>query len=135
MVDRLDRARVRLYGVLGVGVLGAGALAYVGLVDPHRPDSLYPPCPFRMLTGWYCPACGGLRMTHDLLHGHVAAAATDNIVALIGLPLLLIWALSRIGSGRKVITPAVLIVIAVIAVVWTVLRNLPGFPLVPTVFG
>lgn len=135
MVDRLDRARVRLYGGLGVGALGAGALAYVGLVDPHRPDSLYPPCPFRMLTGWYCPACGGLRMTHDLLHGHVAAAATDNIVALIGLPLLLIWALSRIGSGRKVITPAVLIVIAVIAVVWTVLRNLPGFPLVPTVFG
>lgn len=135
MVDRLDRARVRLYGGLGIGALGAGALAYVGLVDPHRPDSLYPPCPFRMLTGWYCPACGGLRMTHDLLHGHVAAAATDNIVALIGLPLLLIWALSRIGSGRKVITPAVLIVIAVIAVVWTVLRNLPGFPLVPTVFG
>ncbi|NBP85597.1 MAG: DUF2752 domain-containing protein [Mycobacteriaceae bacterium] len=135
MVDRLDRARVRLYGGLGVGALGAGALAYVGLVDPHRPDSLYPPCPFRMLTGWYCPACGGLRMTHDLLHGHVAAAATDNIVALIGLPLLLIWAMSRIGSGRKVITPAVLIVIAVIAVVWTVLRNLPGFPLVPTVFG
>lgn len=135
MVDRLDRARVRLYGGLGVGALGAGALAYVGLVDPHRPDSLYPPCPFRMLTGWYCPACGGLRMTHDLLHGHVAAAATDNIVALIGLPLLLIWALSRIGSGRKVITPAVLIVIAVIAVAWTVLRNLPGFPLVPTVFG
>lgn len=135
MVDRLDRARVRLYGGLGVGALGAGALAYVGLVDPHRPDSLYPPCPFRMLTGWYCPACGGLRMTHDLLHGHVAAAATDNIVALIGLPLLLIWALSRIGSGRKVITPAVLIVITVIAVAWTVLRNLPGFPLVPTVFG
>ncbi|MBU3686377.1 MAG: DUF2752 domain-containing protein [Mycobacterium sp.] len=135
MVDRLDRARVRLYGGLGVGALGAGALAYVGLVDPHRPDSLYPPCPFRMLTGWYCPACGGLRMTHDLLHGHVAAAATDNIVALIGLPLLLIWALSRIGSGRKVITPALLIVITVIAVAWTVLRNLPGFPLVPTVFG
>ena len=135
MVDRLDRARVRLYGGLGVGALGAGALAYVGLVDPHRPDSLYPPCPFRMLTGWYCPACGGLRMTHDLLHGHVAAAATDNIVALIGLPLLLIWAMSRIGSGRKVITPALLIVITVIAVAWTVLRNLPGFPLVPTVFG
>lgn len=135
MVDWLDRARVRLYGGLGVGALGVGALAYVGLVDPHRPDSLYPPCPFRMLTGWYCPACGGLRMTHDLLHGHVAAAATDNIVALIGLPLLLIWALWRIGSGRKVITPALLIVIAVIAVAWTVLRNLPGFPLVPTVFG
>ena len=134
MVDRLDRARVRLYGGLGVGALGVGALAYVGLVDPHRPDSLYPPCPFRMLTGWYCPACGGLRMTHDLLHGHVAAAATDNIVALIGLPLLLIWAMSRIGSGRKVITPALLIVITVIAVAWTVLRNLPGFPLVPTVF-
>ena len=37
--------------------------------DPHRPGFAFPACPFKLLTGWNCPACGGLRMTHDLLHG------------------------------------------------------------------
>ena len=51
-----------LYTALGSGALLAGALGYVGLVDPHKPDSIFPVCPFRLLTGWNCPACGGLRM-------------------------------------------------------------------------
>jgi len=34
-----------------------------------------------------------------------------------------------------VLTPAVIVVIAIAMLGWTVLRNLPGFPLVPTVFS
>lgn len=135
MAERTDRARVRRYGGLGAAALGVGALTYIGFVDPHQPGSLYPPCPFRLLTGWYCPACGGLRMTHDLLHGDLAAAAADNVFALTALPLLALWATWRISRGRTVITPAALIVIGVAALAWTILRNLPGFPLVPTTFG
>jgi len=67
--------RPRLYGALGTGALLGGGLAYVGLADPHNPDFVFPACPFKLLTGWNCPACGGLRMTHDLLHGDLAAAA------------------------------------------------------------
>lgn len=119
------------YAVLGSGVLAVGALAYVGLVDPHQPGSLYPGCPFKMLTGWNCPACGGLRMTHDLLHGDLSAAVADNVFLLVGLPLLALWWVWRLRKGRPVFTPAAIVAVAVAAVAWTVLRNLPGFPLVP----
>jgi uncharacterized protein (DUF983 family) len=125
--------RPRLYGALGAGALLGGAVAYVGFVDPHRPGSLFPACPFKLLTGLNCPACGGLRMTHDLLHGDLAAAAVDNIFLLIGLPALLAWILVRWRSERPIFTVPAIAVIAVLVISWTVIRNVPGFPLVPTV--
>ena len=124
--------RARLYAALGSGALLAGGLAYVGLADPHNPDFAFPGCPFKLLTGWNCPACGGLRMTHDLLHGDLAAAVVDNIFLLVGLPALLAWVLVRRRAGRPVFTTSAIAVIVVLAVTWTVARNLPGFPLVPT---
>jgi hypothetical protein len=124
--------RARLYGALGAGALLAGGLAYVGLADPHNPDFVFPGCPFKLLTGWNCPACGGLRMTHDLLHGDLAAAVVDNIFLLVGLPALLAWVLVRRRAGRRVFTTPAIAVIVVLAATWTVARNLPGFPLVPT---
>ena len=117
---------------LSTGALGIGALAYVGVVDPHRPGTLFPPCPFHLLTGWNCPLCGGLRMTHDLLHGDVAAAAVDNVFALAGLPLLAIWVFWRVRRGERAFSLPLVAVIAIAAIAWTVVRNLPGFPLVPT---
>ena len=125
--------RGRLYGALGAGALIAGGLAYVGFADPHDPDFLFPACPFKAVTGWNCPACGGLRMTHDLLHGDFAAAVVDNVFLLVGLPALMAWLLVRWRRGQQLM-PTSAIVVVVAAVTWTVVRNLPGFPLVPTVF-
>ena len=123
----------RLYGALGTGAVLVGGLAYVGLGNPHSPSFVFPPCPFKALTGWNCPACGGLRMTHDVLHGDLAAAFVDNAFLLIGLPMLLAWVLVRRHRGKPALnTPALIVVIAA-AVTWTVVRNLPGFPLVPTI--
>ncbi len=127
--------RSRRHAWLASGALGLGALTYVGLVDPHRPGAVFPPCPFKMITGWDCPACGGLRMTNDLLHGNVSAAVVDNVFLLAGLPLLAIWSLVRVRRARPVLTPAFLVVVVIAATVWTVIRNLPGFPLVPTMLG
>lgn len=125
----------KFYSGLGAGALTLGALTYVGLVDPHRRGSIFPPCPFKLLTGWNCPACGGLRMTHDLLHGDLAAAAVDNVFLLIGIPLLAGWLLWRRKQGQSAFTATALVLIAALAMAWTVARNLPGFPLVPTVLG
>lgn len=127
--------RSRLFTGLAAGALGLGALAYVGLVNPHQPGSLFPPCPFKLLTGWNCPGCGGLRMTHDLLHGDVSAAVVDNVYLLIGLPLLAVWSLWRARRGRPVLSPVLLVMLIATATAWTVVRNLPGFPLVPTMLG
>jgi uncharacterized protein DUF2752 len=124
--------RHRLYGALGSGALLAGALGYVGLVDPHHPGSILPACLFRVLTGWNCPLCGGLRMTHDVLHGDVAAAITDNVFVLVAIPMLAGWMLLR-RRYKKTLLPMPAVVTVVIATLaWTVVRNLPGFPLVPT---
>lgn len=114
------------------GTLAAGALAYIGLADPHRPGFLFPGCPFKMLTGWNCPLCGGLRMTHDLLHGDLPAAVTDNVYALVGIPLLLLWLAVRWRRGQPLYPAAATAVILTTMVLWTVIRNVPGFPLVPT---
>jgi hypothetical protein len=120
------------YSLLAAGLLGAGALTYTGVADPHRPGFLFPGCPFKALTGWNCPACGGLRMTHDLLHGDVAAAIVDNVFALVGLPALMVWMLVRWRLGKALFPMPAVATIVVALVLWTVVRNLPVFPLVPT---
>jgi len=132
MADIHQPRKTRLYAGIGTGALAVGALTYVGIADPHRPGSLFPPCPFRLLTGWNCPACGGLRMTHDLLHGDVGAAVVDNVFLLVGLPLVALWAIWRIRRGERAFPLSAMLAMAVAAVGWTVIRNWPGFPLVPT---
>jgi hypothetical protein len=114
------------------GTLATGALAYIGLADPHRPGFLFPGCPFKILTGWNCPLCGGLRMTHDVLHGDLAAAVVDNVYALVGIPLLVLWLAVCWRRGRPLNSVAPVVVIVASMVIWAVIRNLPGFPLVPT---
>jgi Protein of unknown function (DUF2752) len=124
--------RGRLYGALGTGAAAVGALAYIGIGDPHSPDFGFPTCPFKALTGWNCPGCGGLRMTHDVLHGDFGAAVVDNAFLLVGLPMLAVWLLVRWRRGDKLMPMPAIVVVAIAAITWTVVRNLPGFPLVPT---
>jgi len=71
-----------------------------------------------------------LRMTHDVLHGNFSAAVVDNVFALVGLPLLMAWLVVCWRRRLSVAPPLVTALVAM--VVWTVVRNLPGFPLVPT---
>ena len=127
--------RHRAYIAAGSGVLLAGALGYVGLVDPHNTTSVYPLCPFKWLTGWNCPFCGGLRMTHDLLHGDLVASINDNVFLLVGLPMLAGWILVRLRRGWSPLPISAMLTLLVAAIAWTVLRNLPGFPLVPTILS
>jgi Protein of unknown function (DUF2752) len=124
--------RRHLYALLGSGALLAGALVYIGLVDPHNPDSVFPVCPFRLLTGWNCPVCGALRMIHDVLHGDLAAAVNDNVLLLVGMPVLVGWILLRRRRGNSPLTVPATVTIATVTLAWTAVRNLPGFPLIPT---
>jgi Protein of unknown function (DUF2752) len=108
----------------------AVATTYVGLVDPSR-GGAYPVCPSRLLFGVDCPACGGLRGTHDLLHGHVGDALDHNLLlpgflAMLGAAFVL-WLLPLVGRrARTLVVPRWATVTAVaVAVAFTVLRNLP----------
>ena len=104
-------SRSNRYAVLGGGALVAGALTYIGVADPHNRDALFAPCPFKLLTGWDCPACGGLRMTHDLLHGNLSAAIVDNVYLLVGIPAVIAWILYRRHTGQPATTKAMFAVI------------------------
>jgi hypothetical protein len=108
----------------------AAATAYVGVVDPAR-GGVYPLCPSRLLFGVDCPACGGLRGTHDLLHGHVLRALDQNLllpgfVAVLGV-VLAFWLLPLVGRPARTLTvPGWARIGAVaVAIAFTVARNLP----------
>jgi hypothetical protein len=109
---------------------GAGlALASDVAFDPsHRHVPL---CPFRALTGWWCPLCGGLRCADALVHGQFTAAVHDNVLLVAALPLLAyVWLdwVARARAGRPVRRLSVGVVIAMVAalVVFTVARNVPA---------
>ncbi len=94
-----------------------------------------PRCPTKRLTGLDCPACGGLRVVHDLLHGDVRAAARDNLFLLVCSPLL-VWLLVRRAAAwrrqdRAPVPAAVAYGLGASAVVWMVVRNLAAWPLTP----
>ncbi|KAB2974397.1 DUF2752 domain-containing protein [Streptomyces sp. SS1-1] len=111
---------------------GAAGSAYLYGTDPHESGHWLPRCPFRLVTGLLCPACGGTRMVYDLMHGHLAQAWLDNRFLLLASPLALAllgrWAWEGL-RGRawrpRLGTKGVAGVLG-IAVAWTVLRNVVG---------
>ncbi|CAM5542039.1 DUF2752 domain-containing protein [Streptomyces fumanus] len=117
---------------LAVLTAGAAGAAYLYTTDPHQSGQFLPPCPFHLVTGLLCPACGGTRMVYDLMHGHLAQAWADNRLLLLAAPfalaLLARWSWEGLRGrrwsprlGRR--TQAAILVTAV---VWTVARNLVG---------
>ena len=123
--------RIRVPVLLAGGLLGVSVLLH--LRDPHRSGS-WGYCPWLLLTGTYCPACGSLRAVNDLTRGDVVAAASSNLVLVGSIPVFAVWWLRSLvdgwrGTGRR--RPArlqpVLAVVAVTVVLgFTVLRNTPA---------
>lgn len=64
--------------------IGIATLLY--LFDPAQ-HGFYPRCMLKVLTGIDCPGCGGLRATHQLLHGEWRRALNFNPLAAVGVPL------------------------------------------------
>jgi len=67
-----------------------GALFVLFAFDPAA-HAWFPQCALKKLTGWSCPACGGQRALHALLHGEFAVAAKLNpLLLVLGIPALLL---------------------------------------------
>jgi hypothetical protein len=73
-----------LAAMLAAFAVGAVLL---GIFDPAT-SWIFPPCPVRYLTGWYCPGCGSLRAIHQLLHANLRAAWAMNPLTVVLLPFL-----------------------------------------------
>jgi hypothetical protein len=126
-----DRAR-RIRGPLGVAAgIGLATLA-LQVRDPHRHAS-WGLCPFKALTGWDCPLCGGLRAVNDLGDARILDAAHSNLLFVSSVPVLVglwVWWIAQRWSGGAVrVRPGVvrplLTAYAVLAVAFTVVRNTP----------
>lgn len=117
------------------GAVTALALAttYTAVRNPYE-SGAFPSCIFYQATGWYCPGCGGLRATHELLHGDVAASLAMNpLVLLLVVPLVGVgfaWWFARVAGMRvpefSLSTRAAWVLPMFLFGFWVV-RNLPGF--------
>jgi hypothetical protein len=122
------------------GYVGAFFAGGLGLSALYATTGLGLPCPFRLLTGWDCPLCGGTRMGDALLHGDVPAAFGFNPLALVGLAILgvlgVVWAVEAVGGPafrlprplserlRRVHPMRWLVIGLLVAVIYTIARNL-----------
>lgn len=120
---------------MAVGAVAvAGSCLYLGLVDPNT-SSAYPQCPLRLLTGWDCAGCGGLRATHALITGDLAGAADHNLLLVVAAPLLA-YAVLRVvlerATGRRLPAipwhPAATWFVVALVLVFSVVRNLAWGP-------
>jgi hypothetical protein len=101
-------------------------------IDPARHE-IYP-CLLRTTTGLLCPGCGGLRATHQLLHGNLAAAWALNPLAVLLVPLYA-WFAMHIASGivrgrglaQNTPRPALIWLGLGGLLLFGILRNLPWF--------
>ena len=99
--------------------------------------SFFPPCPFHLVTGLYCPGCGSLRAVYQLLHGHFITALDLNPLMVLFLPFLGGVALSYFSyilTGRYLFSLRFLnsksfsLIILWLFITYWILRNIPCFP-------
>lgn len=126
---RVDDASARLSRLAEAAALlvcGAG-LFVLFWFDPAAKDSPYPPCLFRLCTGWLCPGCGSARALHALLHGHVLQALRFNAVAVVVAPLTGALFLRSIRTGKPMmpvtLSPGFVYLIGLALVMFGVVRN------------
>ncbi|MFL6059802.1 MAG: DUF2752 domain-containing protein [Marmoricola sp.] len=130
--DATTRWRRLRAPVLTAAGLGAASLALLAR-DPHR-HGAWGLCPFKALTGWDCPACGGLRAVNDLGHGDLAAAWHSNALFISLLPVIgVLWlvVLERAWTGSERRAPAALVrfglvALGIVALGFTIYRNTPA---------
>lgn len=126
----------RWWRLAGLGAVALAGCAYVGWFDPNTGSALYPPCPFKLLTGLDCPGCGMTRALHSLVTGHPLQALDHNAVFVLALPFVLWWLVRSTLVSMRLPAPRPLVrwrpwmtwaVIGTIGAFW-VLRNLPWAP-------
>jgi hypothetical protein len=130
------RSRLRpggpLVAPLACGACLAAGAAYVAAADPAN-GGVFLPCPFRSLTGLWCPGCGMTRATHHLFRGDLAQALRFNLFVVAVLTTIaaawLVWLAQ--ASGRSIdwlrrIPVWAQAIAATTLVAYAVVRNLPG---------
>lgn len=110
----------------GASATGIGTL----YVFPPAQYGFYPRCPFYTYAHFLCPGCGGTRALYEMLHGNMAGAWHYNALLTVLVPLSFVWSAVVWFRGARSnqlpdfrVPRAAWIVVAVVAILFTVARN------------
>ena len=128
---KIAAAKNRFAGVVvAITVLGIAAVVFFFNPATHK---IYPACQFHRLTGLNCPGCGMTRAFYALLHMNFSVALRNNalfVFAVMGLAVRGVWfgvKIFRGQTGGEFFPLKLLWPLLAVALMFTVLRNLPAF--------
>jgi len=91
-----------------------------------------PICPFKQITGYYCPDCGGQRAFHQILHGNLLEAFHDNFLIFIFIPVFLMKIIDEFNnttiSTFFLLNKGGVYLFLGFLFCFTISRNLPFYP-------
>ncbi|WP_110238653.1 DUF2752 domain-containing protein [Nocardioides gilvus] len=130
-MNELSDRTTGLARVLGVGAIVGIAVVALHVRDPNVRGS-WGFCPTALM-GFDCPFCGGLRSVHHLSNVDLPAAASSNLLVVIGAPVVVglwLWALLRASRGLRPLVlervpPGAWWSLLAVLAVFAVVRNLP----------
>ena len=119
---RSDNVKLFLKSKGGIVAMISAFTLFLFYADPFH-NNIFIPCWFKLLTGLKCPACGGLRGMHVMLHGHIGEGLRYNIL-LVLLPFIILVMYKKINfNSLKFILPMIIILL-----LFTWLRNSSVYP-------
>ena len=121
---------------IACGACLVAGTAYVVANDPSD-GGTFLPCPFRALTGWWCPGCGVTRAIHHLFRGEIVQALRFNLFVIVILAALVAtwsaWTAHAAGKNVTRIVTCIPVWLQVAAgaalLVFAVVRNATDLPL------
>lgn len=116
--------------LIGLGIVDVFLVGFIYYSFDPTIVKWMPKCPFQLLTGFDCPACGNQRALHALLHGRVLEAFLFNPFLFISLPYLFLLIVSfksnsgLLGRIHDLVQHRMAVNCFVIAIcAWWILRN------------
>ena len=114
-----------------LAVLAVAITAFYFFWNPGE-IAFLPPCPFKQITSFYCPGCGGQRAFHQILHGNFEEAFNDNFLIFIFLPFLVLKIIDEFNettfSRFFLLNKNGIWIFLGFLILFTIIRNLPFYP-------
>ena len=126
---------MRKKGILIIMATSIIALTIVFFCFNPEKSVWFPKCPFYILTGYKCPACGSQRAIYNLLHLHIKDAISYNPFLVVSIPYIILLILTslfipqnRCPKLRAICYhPITIKAYLILLIIWWILRNIYFF--------
>ena len=114
------------------GTIGLILLGCLYFLNNPSNSHLMPKCPFHLLTGLDCPACGVQRAFYHCLHGDLAIAIRYNFFLILSIPYFIAVAITtfihieRVSVAKRYVQhPTTIMIFLTLTILWWIVRNIP----------